>query len=63
MRSRVAITGATATASTLADDLDMPTAVVEARGAVWVTEGQLGRLFAQPQVAPVLPFAIRRVDL
>lgn len=47
----------------LADDLDQPTAVVAARGAAWVTEGQLGRLLAQPPVAPRLPFAVRRIDL
>jgi sugar lactone lactonase YvrE len=56
---RLAIAGGTPTV--LADDLDMPTAVVHARGSAWVTEGQLGRLFAGE--APNLPFAVRRVDL
>jgi sugar lactone lactonase YvrE len=61
--SKVTVNGATATATALADDLDMPTGVVKTRGFAWVSEGQLGRLFAQPPVAPMLPFAIRRVDL
>lgn len=58
--TRVDIAGATATATAIAE-LDMPTSVVQARGTTWVTEGQLGRLFGGQ--APVLPFAIRRVDL
>ncbi len=49
--------------TTLADGLDMPTGVVLARGSAWVTEGQLGRLFASPPVDPRLPFAVRRIDL
>jgi sugar lactone lactonase YvrE len=61
--SKVTISGTTATATVLADGLDQPTAVVQARGTAWVTEGQLGRLFAQPPVAPNLPFAVVRVDL
>jgi sugar lactone lactonase YvrE len=61
--TRVTIDGGTATATTLAADLDMPTGVVKARGAAWVTEGQLGRLFAMPPQQPLLPFAVRRVDL
>jgi hypothetical protein len=63
--SRVTITGATATATAtpLATDLDQPTGVVQARGVAWVSEGQLGRLFAQPSQAPNLPFAVRRVNL
>lgn len=59
--TRVEITGATGTATTIAGDLDMPTSVVVARGAAWVSEGQLGRLFSQQ--TPNLPFAVRRIDL
>jgi hypothetical protein len=58
--TRVDVSETTATATTLAT-LDMPTSVIEARGSAWVTEGQLGRLFMQQD--PVLPFAVRRVDL
>lgn len=61
--SRVDVTGDTAVATVLADELDMPTSVIVARGSAWVSEGQLGRLFAQPAIAPNLPFAIRRVEL
>lgn len=61
--SKVAITGDTATATPLATDLDQPTGVVVTRGSAWVSEGQLGRLFAQPPQAPNLPFAVRRVGL
>jgi streptogramin lyase len=61
--SRVTITGTTATSTALASDLDQPTGVVVARGSAWVSEGQLGRLFAQPAQAPNLPFAVRRVAL
>src|SRR3569623_654961 len=46
----------------LATELDQPTGVVQARGHAWVSEGQLGRLFAQPAQAPNLPFSVRRVD-
>ena len=60
--SRVAITGDTATSTPLATELDQPTGVVQARGHAWVSEGQLGRLFAQPAQAPNLPFSVRRVD-
>jgi sugar lactone lactonase YvrE len=49
--------------TTISGDLDMPTGVVLARGSAWVTEGQLGRLFASPPVDPTLPFAVRRIDL
>ncbi len=52
---------ATAEITVIADDLDMPTAVVVARGSAWVTEGQLGRLFSN--AAPNLPFSVRRIDL
>jgi len=58
-----ALLGDTATATTVADGLDQPTSVVQARGTAWVSEGQLGRLFAQPSQPPVLPFFVRRVDL
>jgi hypothetical protein len=61
--SKVVLSETTATATPLSSDLDMPTAVVVARGSAWVSEGQLGRLFAQPSQAPNLPFAIRRVAL
>lgn len=61
--SEVRITGDTATATPIATDLDMPTGVVVARGSAWVTEGQLGRLFAQPSQSPNLPFAVRRIAL
>ena len=61
--AKVTVAATTATSVEVAGDLDMPTAVVVARGSAWVTEGQLGRLFAQPSQAPNLPFAIRRVAL
>jgi len=61
--AKLALTGDTATATPLAEGLDQPTAVIVARGSAWVTEGQLGRLFAQPAQAPNLPFAIKRVSL
>jgi hypothetical protein len=59
----VAIHGDSATATSLADGLDQPTAVIVARGSAWVTEGQLGRLFAQPPQVPNLPFSVVRVPL
>jgi sugar lactone lactonase YvrE len=58
--TRVALDGTT---TTLAEDLDMPTSVVVSRGSAWVSEGQLGRLFANPAQAPNLPFAVRRIDM
>jgi len=61
--AKLALSGDTATATSLADGLDQPTAVIVARGSAWVTEGQVGRLFAQPAQAPNLPFAIKRVNL
>lgn len=61
--ARISLSGDTATATSLADELDQPTAVIVARGSAWVTEGQLGRLFAQPPQPPNLPFAIKRVTL
>ncbi len=60
---QLALDGDAATPTVLDDRLDMPTSVVVARGSAWVTEGQLGRLLAQPPVAPLLPFSVRRVDL
>lgn len=60
---KVTISGTAATSTTLASDLDQPTAVVVARGSAWVTEGQLGRLFAMPSQSPMLPFSVRRVPL
>lgn len=59
--SKVTVSGSTATTSSLASGLDQPTAVVEARGSAWVTEGQLGRLFTG--MAPNTPFAVRRIAL
>jgi streptogramin lyase len=59
----LALSGDTATATTVADGLDQPTSVVQARGTAWVSQGQLGRLFAQPSQPPVLPFLVRRVEL
>lgn len=61
--AKVVITGDTAAATALATDLDQPTGVTFARGSVWVSEGQLGKLFAQPPIAPSEPFLVRRVDL
>ncbi len=61
--TKLKLSGDAATATVLADDLDMPTGVVKTRGSAWVSEGQLGRLFAMPQVSPILPFGVRRVDL
>jgi hypothetical protein len=49
-------------ATPLATDLDQPTSVVVTRGSMWVSQGQLGRLFAMPAQPPILPFVIRRVD-
>ena len=59
----VAITGTEGTATPVATGLDQPTSVIVARGSAWVSEGQLGRLFAMPPQTPNLPFAVRRVDL
>jgi sugar lactone lactonase YvrE len=61
--AKVAVSGDTATATSLADGLDQPTAVIVAHGSAWVPQGQLGRLFAQPPQPPNLPFAVVRVDL
>lgn len=61
--TKLAVSGDTATATALASDLDEPTGVVVTRGSAWVSEGQLGRLFASPPQAPNLPFAVRRVQL
>jgi outer membrane protein assembly factor BamB len=61
--TKLAVTGDAATAITLASDLDQPTGVVVARASAWVSQGQLGRLFASPPQAPNLPFAVKRVGL
>lgn len=61
--TKVTVDGTSAIATPLATDLDQPTGVTVARGSAWVTEGQLGRLFAMPSQPPNLPFVIRRVDL
>ncbi|HEY5922748.1 MAG TPA: hypothetical protein VIV11_13805 [Kofleriaceae bacterium] len=61
--SKLTVSGATATSKPVATDLDMPTGVAVTRGSAWVTEGQLGRLFAQPAQAPNLPFSVRRIEL
>jgi len=61
--ARLAVTGATATATALATDLDQPTGVVVVGDAAWVSQGQLGRLFAQPPQPPHLPFTVARVAL
>jgi hypothetical protein len=61
--ARLAITGETATATALATGLDQPTGVIVTRGAAWVSQGQLGRLFAQPPQPPHLPFTVVRVAL
>jgi sugar lactone lactonase YvrE len=60
---RVALSGDTASATTLIDSLDQPTSVIVARGWAWVSQGQLGRLFAQPPQSPDLPFSVVRVAL
>jgi hypothetical protein len=60
---RIALSGDTAAATALADGLDQPTSVVVARGWAWVSQGQLGRLFAQPPQPPDLPFSVVRVKL
>ncbi len=60
---RVALSGDTASATALADSLDQPTSVIVARGWAWVSQGQLGRLFAQPPQPPTLPFSVVRVKL
>jgi sugar lactone lactonase YvrE len=59
--SRLVITGDTAISTPIATDLDGPTGVAISGGTAYVTEGQLGRLFAGE--APKLPFAVRRIEL
>lgn len=61
--TRLALAGDTATPSVVATGLDQPTSVVVTRGSAWVSEGQIGRLFANPPEMPNLPFAVRRVAL
>lgn len=60
---KVKLSGASATATTAVDGLDQPTSVIKARGTYWVSQGQLGRLFAMPPQQPMLPFLVRRVDV
>ncbi len=60
---RVALSGDTASATALSDSLDQPTSVIVARGWAWVSQGQIGRLFAQPPQPPNLPFSVVRVKL
>ncbi|HET6918273.1 MAG TPA: hypothetical protein VFI46_02285 [Jiangellaceae bacterium] len=49
----------TGTTAVVAESLDQPTSVVPARGSLWVSEGQVLRLFGgQP---PNLPFKVRRL--
>lgn len=59
--TRVELTGATATATPIVTGLDMPTSVVVARDAAWISEGQLGRLFTG--APPAGPFLVKRVAL
>jgi hypothetical protein len=61
--TKLALAGTTATATPISTTLDQPTSVIVARGSAWVSEGQLGRLFAMPPQMPNLPFAVRRVAL
>lgn len=61
--SRVAISGTTATATTLADKLDGPTSVVQYEKEAWVTEGQLGHFLGTIAGPPRTPFLVRRVPL
>jgi hypothetical protein len=61
--TKVRLAGAAATATTAVDGLDQPTSVIKARGTYWVSQGQLGRLFAMPPQQPMLPFLVRRVDV
>jgi sugar lactone lactonase YvrE len=58
---KVAISGAAATATTLATDLAGPTSVVKVGDTYWVSEGQLGHLTGALPGAPSLPFHVRAV--
>jgi sugar lactone lactonase YvrE len=61
--TKLALSGDAATATVVRSGLDQPTAVTVTRGSAWVSEGQVGRLFAMPAQAPNLPFAVQRVAL
>ena len=61
--TRVAVSGATASATVLKDQLNGPTSVVRYDQAAWITEGQLGHLFGSIAGPPSAPFLVRRVDL
>jgi len=61
--TKLALAGDTGTPSVVATGLDQPPSVVVTRGSAWVSEGQIGRLFANPPEMPNLPFAVRRVAL
>lgn len=58
--TRVAISGTSATATTLAAGLDAPTSAVADGDDWWVTEGQIPDLLSG--TPPELPFAVRRVE-
>jgi sugar lactone lactonase YvrE len=64
---RVTLSGATGTASVIADGLRFPTSVIEAQGSLWVSEGQLDELLKTLQTPPgtpepVLPFLVKRIS-
>lgn len=61
--TRVAVNGATASATVLKDQLNGPTSVVRYEKSAWITEGQLGHLFGSIAGPPSAPFLVRRVDL
>ncbi len=61
--TKVTVTGATASGTVLANRLDAPTAVVAARGAWWVTEGQLPVLLGQKPPPANVPFLIQKVEI
>lgn len=58
---RVALSGDTASATTLPGGFEPPTSVILARGWVWGSQDPLGRLFARPPQPPHLPFSVVRV--
>lgn len=61
--TKLSVTGTTAAGTVLDNRLDAPTAVVQARDAYWVTEGQLPVLLGQKPPPANLPFLIQKVDL
>src|SRR5258708_5231570 len=61
--TRVTVTDATATATTISNRLDAPTSVAKIGSSYWISEGQLGHLFGQVAGPPNLPFLIRRIDV